>query len=85
MYDTWCLSVTPDILNIPDIPKIPHIPDISTIPKVPDIPDIQFYYHAKSGCPSSKISQVMAIFIKCAKFVPKEEKEKKEEILRSIV
>ena len=25
MYDTWCLSVTPDILNIPEIPDIPPI------------------------------------------------------------
>ena len=69
MYDTWCLSVSPDILNIPDIPEIPYIPDIPdipAIPTVPDIPDIPFYNHAKSGCPSSKIDQVMAIFIKCA-------------------
>ena len=61
MYDTWCLSVTPDILNIPDIPEIPYIPDIPAILKVPDIPDIPFYYHAKSGCPSSKIGKVLAI------------------------
>ena len=61
MYDTWCLSVTPDILNIPDIPEIPYIPDIPPIPLVPDIPDIPFYYHTKSGCPSSKIDRVMAI------------------------
>ena len=61
MYDTWCLSVSPDILNIPDIPEIPYITDIPVIPEVPDIPDIPFYYHAKSGCPSSKIDQVMAI------------------------
>ena len=72
MYDTWCLSVTHDILNIPDIPEIPYIPAIYM---VPDIPDIPFFYHAKSGCPSSKIGQVIAIFIKCAKFLP-EEKEK---------
>ena len=72
MYDTWCVSVTPDILNIPDIPEIPDIPPI---PKVPDIPYIPFYYHAKSGCPSSKIGQVIAIFIKCAKFVPKKQKK----------
>ena len=26
MYDTWCQSVSPDILNIPDIPDIPDIP-----------------------------------------------------------
>ena len=71
MYNTWCLSVTPDILNIPDIPEIPHILDIPAIPKGLDIPDIPFYYHAKSVCPSSKIGQVIAIFIKCAKFVPK--------------
>ena len=69
MYDTWYMSVTPDILNIPDIPKIPAIPE------VPDIPDIPFYYHAKSGCPSSKIGQVIAIFIKCAKFVTKEQEQ----------
>ena len=31
MYDTWYLSVTPHILNIPDIPEIPDIP---AIPKV---------------------------------------------------
>ena len=55
MYNTWCLSVTPDILNIPDIPEIPYIPDIPPIPLVPDILDIPFYYHTKSGCPSSKI------------------------------
>ena len=76
-------SVTPDILNsniliIPDIPEIPYIPDIPSIPKVPDIPDNPFYYHVKSGCPSSKVGQVIAIFIKCAKFVPEEEKEKEE-------
>ena len=75
MYDTWCLSVTPDILNIPHIPEIPDIPVIPTFPKVPDIPDIPFYYHAKSGCPSSKIGQVIAIFIKCAKFVTEEEEQ----------
>ena len=27
MYDTWYLSVSPDILNIPDIPDIPDIPE----------------------------------------------------------
>ena len=74
MYDTWCLSVTPDILNIPDIPEIP---DILVIPEVPNIPSIPFYYHAKYGCPSSKIGQVIAIFIECAKFVPKKEKKEK--------
>ena len=60
--------VSPDILNVHDIPEIPYIPAIT---KVLDIPDIPFYYHAKSGCPSSKIGQVIAIFIKCAKFVLK--------------
>ena len=74
MYNTWCLSVTPDILNIPEIP---YIPDIPPIPIVPDIPDIPFYYHAKSGCPSSKIGQVIAIFIKCAKFVPERRGEQR--------
>ena len=37
MYDTWCLSVTPNILNIPDIPEIPDIPNIPTIPEIPII------------------------------------------------
>ena len=69
MYDTWCVFVTPDIRNIPEIP---YSPDIPIIPEVPDIPDIPFYYHTKSGCPSSKIGQVTAIFIKGAKFVPKQ-------------
>ena len=32
MYDTWYLSVSPDILNIPDIPDIPYIPIIPEIP-----------------------------------------------------
>ena len=27
MYDTLCLSVSPDIINIPDIPDIPDIPE----------------------------------------------------------
>ena len=27
MYDTWCLSVSPNILNFPNIPDIPNIPD----------------------------------------------------------
>ena len=75
MYDTCCVFVTPDILIIPDIPEIPYIPNIPVIPEVPDIPDIPFYYHTKSGCPSLKIGQVIAFFIKCAKFVPKEKKE----------
>ena len=64
MYDTWCLSFASEILNIPhipEIPEIPDIPDIPVIPKVIDIPDIPFYYHTKSGCPSSKIDRVMAI------------------------
>ena len=71
MNDTWYLSVSPYILNIPDIPKIPNIleipdiPDIPAIPEVTDIPDISFYYHATSGCPSSKIGWVMAYFQKC--------------------
>ena len=73
MYDTWCLFVTHDILNIPDIREIPYIPDIPAIPKVPDIPDFPFYYHTKSGCPSSKIGQVIALFMKVVKFVPKEQ------------
>ena len=36
MYDTWYLSVSPDILNIPDIPDIPYIPggSSSTIDQV---------------------------------------------------
>ena len=59
MYDTWCLSVTPDTLNIPDIPNIP------SIPKVHDIPGIPFYYHAKFQASSSKIGPVMAIFVMC--------------------
>ena len=58
MNDTWYLSVTPDILNIPHSPEIPVIPTIS---KVSDIPDIPFYYHAKSGYPSLKIGQVIPI------------------------
>ena len=65
MYDTWYLSVSPDILNIPDIPEIPDIPDIPEIPEVTDISDIPFYYHAKSGCSSSKIGWVIAYFQKC--------------------
>ena len=65
MYDTWYLSVSPDILNIPDIPEIPDIPHIPEIPEVNDIPDIPFYYHAKSGCHSLINDQVTAIFVKC--------------------
>ena len=35
MYDTWCLSVSPDILNIlPDILNIPDIPEISHISEI---------------------------------------------------
>ena len=75
MYDTWCLSVSPDIFNIPDIADIPDIPDIPAIPAVNDLPDIPFYYHAKSGCPSSKIGQVIAIYIKRAKFVTEQEQD----------
>ena len=60
IYNTWCLSVTPDILNIPDIPEIPNIP---TIPKVHDIPDIPFYYHAKFQAPSLKIDWVMTVLV----------------------
>ena len=26
MYNTWCLTVSTDILNIPDIPNIPEFP-----------------------------------------------------------
>ena len=37
MYNTWCLSVSPYILQISDIPEIPNIP---AIPDVLDIPDI---------------------------------------------
>ena len=33
IYDTWCLSVTPVILNINHIPEIPDILDIPAIPK----------------------------------------------------
>ena len=66
-YYTWCLCVTPHILNIPDIPKI------NAMPTVPDIPDIPIYYHPKSGFPTSKIGQNIAIFIKCAKFVTEEQ------------
>ena len=73
IYDTWCLTVTPDILNNPHIPEIPDIPDIPAIPKVLNIPDIPFHYLTKYRCPSSKIGQVIAIFIKCAKFVAEEE------------
>ena len=64
------MSVTPDILNIPHISEIPDIPPIL---KISDIPDIPFYYLSKSGCPSSKIGQVIAIFMKCAKFVTEEQ------------
>ena len=65
MYDTWYLSVSPDILNIPDIPEIPDIPHIPEIPEVNNIPDIPFYYHAKSGCHSLINVQVTPIFVKC--------------------
>ena len=54
MYDTWCLSVSPDIPNIPDISKFPLLMKLQTFP---------IYYHAKSGGPSSKIGQVIAILI----------------------
>ena len=77
MYNTWCLSVSPDILNIPDIPNIPHIP---AIPKVPDIPDAPFYYHAKSGAPSSKIGRVIAIWKMCANLFRRRREEEKENI-----
>ena len=36
-YDTWCLCVSPDTLNIPDIPDIPNIPED---PDIPDIPNL---------------------------------------------
>ena len=73
MYDTWCVSVTPDILNIPEIPYIPVIPEVH------NILDIPLYYHAKYGCPRLKIGQVTAIFIMGAKFVPKQEQEKEQQ------
>ena len=68
----WCLFVYPDIHIIPDIPEIP---DIHAIPEVPNIPDIPIYYHAKFQVSSSKNGQVIAIFIKCAKFVTKKKKD----------
>ena len=34
MYDTWCLSVSHDILNIPDIPDIPDIPEFPIFQKL---------------------------------------------------
>ena len=69
----------PNIPIIPEIPIIiqislslwfpkcmilPEIPEIPDIPIVSDIPDIPIYYHAKPGYPSSKIGQVIAIFMK---------------------
>ena len=36
-YDTWCLCVSPDTLNIPDIPDIPNIHED---PDIPDIPNL---------------------------------------------
>ena len=38
MYDTLCLSVSDDILYIPEIPDIP--PEILNIPTIPEIPII---------------------------------------------
>ena len=40
MYDTWCLSVSPDIPHILDITDIPSTPDIPSNPDIPTIPDI---------------------------------------------
>ena len=40
MYNTWYLSVSPDILNIPDIPNIPVIPNM---PPIPEIPIMNYY------------------------------------------
>ena len=34
MYDTWCLSVSPNILHIPNIPNIPAIPEVLDIPDI---------------------------------------------------
>ena len=62
MYDTWCLSVSPDILIIPNIPYIPNISDIPAIPEVPNISDIpNLHTHTKSGGPRSKIGRVIDI------------------------
>ena len=75
MYNTWCLTVSTDILNIPDIPNIPEFPLFLKFPTFQTFP---FYYHAKYGCPSSKIGRVIAICVKCAKIIP--EKKKKKDI-----
>ena len=55
IYDTWCLSVSRDMPDIPDIPGIPIIPEISIVIQIslrswfrkgitlyvfPDIPEI---------------------------------------------
>ena len=40
IYDIWCLSVSPDTLNIPDISEIPDIPNIPEVPDISDIPNL---------------------------------------------
>ena len=62
MYDTWCLSVSSDILNIPDIPKIPDIPEFPLFLRLPTFQTFPIYCHAKSGGPSSKIGWLIAIW-----------------------
>ena len=41
MYNTWCLTVSTDILNIPDIPNIPNIPEFSLFLKFPTFQTFQ--------------------------------------------
>ena len=49
MYNTWCLPVSSDILNIPDNPNIPEIPDLPPIPEIPIIIQISWSLWFRKG------------------------------------
>ena len=61
MYNTWCPTVSSDILNIPDIPNIPNIPEFPLFVKFPTFQTFPIYYHVKFQSSSSIIDRVMAI------------------------
>ena len=61
IYDTWCLFVSPVILNIPDIPDIPDILEFPIFLKLRTFP---IYFHAKFGAPNLKNGGVITNLLK---------------------
>ena len=78
MYNTWCLIVSTDILNIPDIPNILEFPQFL---KFPTFQTFQSTTMQNLDVLAQKLAELL-LFLKSVQICYEEQQE---EILRSIV